>query len=126
MVIKEGKKVKLEELLLKEKVNDSLLFIVAEQGVAQHTEDVHIVMNPRIKNKVRLWLVNEYLLALFEHDTENETSVRVEDINSNIKYNKKLKEFLYPRLQQKEAKEFKHFRKKMKTYAQVLGIQIQS
>ena len=30
IVIKEGKKVKLEELLLKEKVNDSLLFIVAE------------------------------------------------------------------------------------------------
>ena len=54
MVIKEGKKVKLEELLLKEKVNDSSLFIAVEQGVGQHTKDVYIVMNLRMKNKARL------------------------------------------------------------------------
>ena len=56
------------------------------------------MINPRMKNKARLWLVNEYLLALFEYNTENEMSIRVEDINSNIKYNEKLKEFLCPRL----------------------------
>ena len=54
IVIKEGKKVKLEELLLKEKVNNSSLFIAAEQGVGQHAEDVYVVINPRMKNKARL------------------------------------------------------------------------
>jgi len=82
-----------------------------------------VVINPKAHNKALKWLVEEYPAVVFQKENSNETLVDVSQFQQKTKYNDKLKQFLQPILQQKEALKVKSFGKKMKSYAQALGIE---
>ena len=67
-------------------------------------------------------MVDKYSKLIFQNERNIETLVNPEEFNADIKYNESLREFLSPTLQQNEVQKVKKFRKKIKIYAQVLGI----
>ena len=52
-VVKEGKISTLGDLVLSVKDNKNNLFLTAEKGAGKNSNDVNIVLNPKVKNKAR-------------------------------------------------------------------------
>jgi len=116
----EGKSTILEPILLEADYNDQPLFMTVEQGSGKHKNDIHVVLNPKIKNKVREWIVEAYPTIAFRNENDNKTSVNPNDFKNNTRYNESLKEFLSPILTKQEAGKMKKYIKKTKTYTQAL------
>ena len=102
------------------------LFLVTEQGIGKAKNDVLVIINPKVKSKALRWLIKEYPSVLFQGSQGVKTSVDQAQFQSKIKYNKDLKLFLQPILNQKDALKVKSYGKKMKLYAQALGLSTQS
>ena len=83
-----------------------------------------MVLNPRVINKAKQWIVEEYRSVIFKYPNENKTSVNKEEFSRNTKHNEDLKNFLQLILQQKGAEKVKKYGKKMKSYAQALGMNL--
>ena len=83
-----------------------------------------MVLNPRATSKAKQWIAEDYESVIFQYENNNETSVIAEEYRTNLKYNEDLKNFLQPILQQKGAEKVKKYRKKMKIYAEVLGLNL--
>ena len=81
---------------------------------------MHVVLNPKMKNKAREWIVEVYPTKAFRNENDNKTSVNPDDFKNNTRYNESLKEFLSPILTKQEASKMKKYTKKTKTYAQAL------
>jgi len=116
--------VTLEDVLLKEKYGIHNLFLAVEQGSSQYSKHTNVVLNPQVKDQARRWLVDEYPLLMFLETISQGTSVIAPPNANKEKYDKDLKEFLAPNLSTKEAKQTKKYGKKLKSYAEVLGIEI--
>ena len=115
----------LEDVILSQKYKEINLFLAIEQGSSKSSCHTHVVLNPRVTNRAREWLVKEYPALIFELDNNNKISVDSEQYEQQKKYNTNLKEFLAPRLMSEEAKKVKKFGGRMKSYTQALGIQLQ-
>ena len=107
----------LKDVILTQKYKEDNLFLAIEQGSGTSSRHTHIVLNPRLKNKARDWLIMEYPLLLFEIDNTNQTSVNTEKYEQKKQYNENFKEFIAPRLKSDEAMKIKKFGGKMKSYA---------
>ena len=116
MVKDNGSYVSLENMLIDAKINEHNLFLAAEQGAGKYQNNVTVVINPKIKENSRKWLVEEYLKLKFSTEIQLITSVDPEKYRVDSKYNKSLKEFLKPIIQQVDLNNNK-FGKKLKTYA---------
>ena len=113
---------RLETVIMKANYNGSRLFLAAEQGSGKYENSVTVIINPRMINKAKEWIANEYLKLDFKEEQIRETSVDPELFKVDTQYNEQLHEFLRPTLQSKEAKKIKGFSKSMKSYAQVLRL----
>jgi len=113
---------RLETVLMKANYNNNRLFLAAEQGSGQYANSVTVVINPRMINKAKEWIANEYPKLQFQDEQVRETSVDPELFKVDTQYNEQLKEFLRPALQTKEAKQVKGYKKTMKSYAQAIGL----
>jgi len=118
----QGRKVTLEDFILRIMYKDYRMFLVIEQGVGKAARHTHVILNPKVKNKAKEWLVREYSALVFELGNKKETLVDKEKFEQYAQYNQHLKEFLGPRLQTEEARKVKKFNRKIKSYAQVLGL----
>ena len=85
-----------------------------------------MVINPKAKHKAIKWLIEEYPAVLFQQTREISTSVNVEQYQKKNSYDEDLKLFLQPILTQKEAPKVKRYGKRMKSYAQALGLSSKS
>jgi len=121
VMFKEEEKI-LKEILFEANDNEERLFLAAEQGAGAGKNNIQVILNPQMKFKARKWLVEIYPEIIFKNQTENKTSVRVEEFTQNNKYNEDLKAFLTPVLQNKAATQVKKYGLKVKSYAQALGI----
>ena len=117
IIIKEKKEYKLQDIILNIQYKDNNLFLAIEQGSGKYNRHTNVVLNPKVKNKARQWLVEEYPALIFKIENRNEMSVNITEFRNKAKYNNDLKEFLTPRLLNPEAKVYKKFRKRMKFYA---------
>jgi len=115
--------VTLEKALMDEKINGHNLFLAAEQGSGKFENDVTVIINPRMKVEAWKWLSEEYGKWEVYQDKEMMTSVDPDKCKGSWKYNESLKEFLKPTLQNVNFKKNK-YGKRIKTYAQVVGINI--
>ena len=113
----ENKPWKLKDLLLNQKVNDRKLFNAVEQGAGKVLQNVHIMLNPKVKNIAIKWIVNNYNKIEFKFESEHKTSIDVTKHQKDAEYNEDLREFLAPVLQSKEAIQMKKYGRKIKTYA---------
>ena len=104
----------LEDVLLDVEYNGQKLFIAVEQGSGKNSEDVHVVLNPRVKNKAREWIVNQYPLILIGEEVEGKSSIDPDVFSRSAKYNDSLKEFLTPIINAKEAKKMKKYANKLR------------
>ena len=118
----ENKPWKLKDLLLNQKVNDSKLFTAVEQGAGKAFQNVHIMLNPKVKNIAIKWIVNNYNKIEFKFESEHKTSIDVTKHQKDVEHNEDLREFLAPVLQSKEATQMKKYGRKIKTYAQAIGL----
>jgi len=118
-----GKTSKLKRLLLDLKEGDERLFLAVEQGAGIAKNNIQVILNPQMKDKAKQWLVKEYPSIIFKYQSENKTSVNAEDVGKKSKYSEDLKAFLSPVLTHKDAIKVKKYGKKVKTYAQALGIE---
>jgi len=116
--------VTLEKALMDETSNGHNLFLAAEQGSGKFENDVTVIINPRVKVEAWKWLSEEYGKWEVYQDREMMTSVDPDKCKGSWKYNESLKEFLKPSLQNVNFKKNK-FGKRIKTYAQVLGITVE-
>ena len=116
--------VTLEQALMDEKSNGHNLFLAAEQGSGKFENDVTVIINPRVKVEAWKWLSEEYGKWEVYQDREMMTSVDPDKCKGSWKYNESLKQFLKPTLQNVNFKKNK-YGKRIKTYAQVLGITVE-
>jgi len=72
---------------------DYRMFLAIEQGVGKVARYAHVILNPKVKNKAKEWLVREYLALVFELGNKNETSVDKEKFEQYAQYHQHLKEF---------------------------------
>ena len=93
----------LENIILNAKYRDHLLFLAIEQGSGKSKDYTNIVLNPRIKEQARWWLISEYPLLTFESKETNGTSVISATNPINHKYDENLKKFLTPTSSKAEA-----------------------
>ena len=121
-VTHEGKTKALEDLLIKQEKNGDKLFITMEQGSGVASSNIQVILNPKLKYKARKWLVEVYPEVIFNYQSSNEISVNSQEFQTSMRYNEELKRFLTPVLQKQEVTKVKKFGKRMKSYAQVLGI----
>jgi len=117
-------RITLEDILLKEKYGIHNLFLAIEQGSGKFSNHINVVLNPPVKDQARRWLVSEYPLLTFLNAQASGTSVIAPSNEKKEKYDKDLKNFLTPKLINIEATRTKKFGNKLKTYAEVLGIEI--
>jgi len=68
--------------------------------------------------------VEEYPAVVFQINNNNETSVNAEQFLTKKKYNDDLNKFLLPILDNKKALKMKKYGKKVKSYTQVLGLNL--
>ena len=66
--------------------------------------------------------MEDYPAVVFQSNIDNETSVDVKKFKTKKKYNDDLKEFLIPILNNQQAIKMKKYGKKVKLYAQALGL----
>ena len=52
----EGQHYKTKEFLMIRKANKIQLFLAVEQGARKFSKDIHIVINPRVKQAAKKWL----------------------------------------------------------------------
>lgn len=116
----------LKDLLLTVKDQQDNLFMAAERGAGKNSSDVNVILNPKVKEKAREWLINDHATIAIDYQCENSTSVNEQKVEAKEKYDKNLKEFLRPMLQQEDTLKTKGFGKKIKSYAQALGIEVPS
>ena len=88
--------------------------MAAEQGSGKGRDNVLVVINPKAKHRAIKWLIEEYPKVLFQEGKESSTSVNVEQYQKKARYNKDLKLFLKPILNQKNASNVKGYGKQMK------------
>jgi len=89
---------RLETVIMKANHNGSRLFLAAEQGSGQYKNSVTVVINPRMINKAKEWIANQYPKLEFREEQIRETSVDPELFKVDTQYNEQLKEFLCPTL----------------------------
>lgn len=123
MEVKEDRHTSLEKVLMNAKQNEHNLFLAAEKGEGKFENDATVVINPKTKDRARKWLMEEYLMLIFqeEEDTMLTTSVDPEEQNNNSKYSESLKEFLKPTMQNAYLNN-KKYGKKIRSHAQVIGV----
>ena len=119
----DNKEYSLEDFILNQKEQGQKLFMAAEQYSTKYRNNAKVILNPKIKNKARKWIADACPQAIFKQPNENKTSVDAEQCQASIKYDEDLKEFLKLILVSEDASEVKKFSRKMKTYAQSLGIE---
>jgi len=116
--------VTLEAYLMSLKEGKHNYFIAAEQGAGKYQNHVTVIINPKRIVKAKQWLMNVYHTLDFVAEKDRSSSVNDEKYKVNTKYKEELIEFLRPTLESKEAAENKKYGKKLKTYAQALGIKV--
>ena len=52
-VIYQNQYCKIKDLLLEQKTNNTLLFLATEQGAGKFTDDIHMVINPHMKQAAK-------------------------------------------------------------------------
>ena len=114
----------LEEIILNIKHGQHNLFMAIEQGVGKQEKDINVVLNPRVKEQARRWLMTEYPLLTFGKGSGGMTSVISAPSPDKEKYDKDLMEFLAPKLTSTEAYRTKKYGSKLKSYAEVLGMEV--
>ena len=125
MVLKDGAQETLQSCILKQKHNDTSLFLAIENGSGKELNNALVVINPAKKFQARKWIVEEYQSVIYNDERDNLSSINTDEFKSNAKYNKDLKEFLTPVLTQKGIEKIGSFGKsKYKTYASVLGMDV--
>ena len=117
--------VTLEKALMDAKVKENKLFLAAEQGSGKYENDVTVILNPKMKVEAWKWLTEEYGQWDVYQENEHKTSVDLEKCQGKWKYNESLKEFLKPAIQNVNLKTNK-YGKKIKSHAQVLGINVEN
>ena len=123
MVLKDGVHKTLQSCILKQKHNDTRLFLVIENGSGKELNNALVVINPAKKFQARKWIVEEYLLVVYNDKRDNLSSINTDEFKSNAKYNEDLKEFLTLVLTQKGIEKIGLFGKsKYKTYTSVVGM----
>ena len=121
-VLYQGLEYKLKNLIRIVEVKDMKLFLAIEQGSGKKSKNTYVVINPKIRNRARQQLVEDYPAVVFQSNIDNETSVDVEKFKTKKKYNDDIKEFLALILNNQQAIKIKKYRKKVKLYAQALGL----
>ena len=124
VVYQGDKKTTLAEVILKASHGDEKLFLVLEQGSGKFKEHTNVVLNPKLKNRARQWLLTEYPLLTLPDCAPAKTSVVAESSQNKEKYDEDLKEFLSPSLSKVDVSKTKKYSTKLKSYAQALGIEI--
>ena len=112
----------LESILMKLTNENHPLFLAAEQGAGKFQKNVNVVLNPRVKKYARSWLSQEYPLLTLKEMKEMKTSVVEQNTQYDAQYSDSLKEFLAPTFTNLSNGQQKKMGKKLKTYAQALGI----
>ena len=116
----------LKDLLLSVEDQGIKLFLAAEKGSGKHDGDANVILNPKVKGSSRKWLIEKYPIMSFDYQCSKRASVNVEKYVAKERHDNDLKEFLQPILQQKDALKVKGHGKKLKTYAQVVGVDMSS
>lgn len=119
---KKDQYVKLEEFLVEVKHNENPLFLAIEKGAGKHEKDVNVVINPQTRVQSRLWLHEEYTKLILKETKLLHTSVVIKETVVNQQYKERLKEFLRPTLQYAIDNQNKKIGKRLKTYAQAVGV----
>ena len=112
------------EVILKASHGDEKLFLALEQGSGKFKEHTNVVLNPKLKNRARQWLLTEYPLLTLLDCAPAKTSVVAESSQNKEKYDEDLKEFLSSSLSKVDVSKTKKYSTKLKSYAQALGIEI--
>ena len=68
----------LEDLILNQKEHRQKLFLAVEQTLGPNENCVQVIINPKLKNKARKWIVEVYPHVIFNKPNENKTSIDVE------------------------------------------------
>jgi len=123
LILHDNKEYVLEDFIMEQVDQEQKLFLAVEQSYSKYGHSVKVILNPKMKNKARKWIVEVYPQVIFQQPKEISTSVDVAQFQASVKYNEELKAFLKPILSGKEASRVKQFSKKMKSYAQALGIE---
>ena len=85
-------------MILDQKHNDIPLFLAIKQGFEKGANHIHVIINPKVRNKARQQLVEDYSSAIFQIKNNNEISVDSKKFAAKMKYNENLKELLCPLL----------------------------
>ena len=79
------------------------------------SNNIQIILNPKVKNIARKWVVNNYHKIEFKYESEFKTSIDTDEYQQKEEYNKDLQEFLAPVLQSKEVMKMKKYRSRVET-----------
>ena len=109
-----------KRFLLEQKVNNSKLFIAVEQGAGKSSNNVQIMLNPKVKNIARKWIFDDHQKIEFNYESEFKTSIDTNECQQKEEHNEDLRKFLAPVLQSKEAMKMKKCGSRMKTYDQAI------
>ena len=65
----------LGQLLKEVNYNNCLLFLAAEQGAGRYENDMHIVVNPRVKVKAKQWILDVHPKVKISDNYDNKTLI---------------------------------------------------
>jgi len=110
--------IELEQMIMSSEKGSQRLFVAVEQGDGKHEKDVIVVVNPKMKQQAKRWIIDEYMNTKFVIERQRATSVDPNQFSIDSTYSESLREFLTPKINENEIEKSK-YGKKLRTYAEV-------
>ena len=105
---KTNQKVQLEQMIMKAEKGSQRLFLAAEQGDGKHRNNVLVVLNQKMQQQAKRWIVEDYMNLTFVKERQRSTSVDHTQFNIDKTYSDSLQEFLNPKIDEKEIAKSKY------------------
>ena len=123
-VFKGVQKYVLKDLIFNKKHRNENLFLAMGQGLGKFCSYANAVINPKVKDAAKMWLHNEHLFLIFSNRIVARTSVIVMQNKVKEKYDEDLRNFLAPKLSNKQARKNKRHKMQFKAHGQALGREV--